>query len=205
MRCTRSLGPRGFFCLQVDRRGPVIADVIRLMQELDDILTKATAAVSELYFYLDIAEDDPVVRERVYCYELYHQMRLQWPAGSEHALHGEIDKAGHKFLQTLGVNRQKPDLLVHGPGGMDQNNTIIEVKNHISERESSKDLKTLDLFVSNVHYDRGVYLIYGDHEREAVICALSGFYAELGLKSQIELWLHRRTGEPACLVKTLAG
>ena len=28
-RCTRSRGPRGFFCLQVVRRGPVIVDVIR--------------------------------------------------------------------------------------------------------------------------------------------------------------------------------
>ena len=28
IRCTRSRGPRGFFCLQVDRRGPVIVDVI---------------------------------------------------------------------------------------------------------------------------------------------------------------------------------
>ena len=30
IRCTRSRGPRGFFCLQVDRRGPVIVDVIHL-------------------------------------------------------------------------------------------------------------------------------------------------------------------------------
>ena len=30
IRCTRSRGPRGFFCLQVDRRGPVIVDVIPL-------------------------------------------------------------------------------------------------------------------------------------------------------------------------------
>ena len=32
MRCTRSRGPRGFFCLQVDRRGSVIVDVIPLRQ-----------------------------------------------------------------------------------------------------------------------------------------------------------------------------
>ena len=30
IRCTRSRGPRGFYCLQVDRRGPVIVDVIPL-------------------------------------------------------------------------------------------------------------------------------------------------------------------------------
>ena len=29
----RSRGPRGFFCLQVDRRGPVIADVMWLKFE----------------------------------------------------------------------------------------------------------------------------------------------------------------------------
>ena len=32
IRCTRSCGPHGFFCLQVFRRGPVIADVITLEQ-----------------------------------------------------------------------------------------------------------------------------------------------------------------------------
>ena len=32
MRCTRSRGPRGFFCLQVVRRGPVNAAVIPLRQ-----------------------------------------------------------------------------------------------------------------------------------------------------------------------------
>ena len=32
IRCTRSRGPRGFFCLQVVRRGPVNVDVIRLDQ-----------------------------------------------------------------------------------------------------------------------------------------------------------------------------
>jgi len=30
IRCTRSRGPRGFFYLHVDRRGPVIVDVIPL-------------------------------------------------------------------------------------------------------------------------------------------------------------------------------
>ena len=34
IRCTRSRGPGGFFCLQVDRRGPVIVDVIRLLSAL---------------------------------------------------------------------------------------------------------------------------------------------------------------------------
>ena len=31
MRCTRNRGPRGFFCLQVDRRGPVNVAVITLV------------------------------------------------------------------------------------------------------------------------------------------------------------------------------
>ena len=34
IRCTRSRGPRGFFCLQVDRRGPVIVAVITLKELL---------------------------------------------------------------------------------------------------------------------------------------------------------------------------
>jgi hypothetical protein len=48
------------------------------MNELSDVLAEATAAIEARYFRLPIAGGDPIYRERVYCYELYHQMRLLW-------------------------------------------------------------------------------------------------------------------------------
>jgi hypothetical protein len=51
------------------------------MEELDKILQRATASIGREYFLLPIHGAPPVYRERVYCYELYHQMRLLWPPG----------------------------------------------------------------------------------------------------------------------------
>ena len=40
-------------------------------------LTNATARVPEVYCQLPVAgEKSPIYRERVYCYELYHQLRI---------------------------------------------------------------------------------------------------------------------------------
>ena len=44
------------------------------MEELDLVIQEATAAIDAMYFQLPVDGGDPVYRERVYCYELYHQM-----------------------------------------------------------------------------------------------------------------------------------
>jgi hypothetical protein len=50
------------------------------MQQLSDVLAAATAAIAQGYFRLSIhGKDIPIYRERVYCDELYHQMRCRWP------------------------------------------------------------------------------------------------------------------------------
>lgn len=75
------------------------------MEQLDEILNHRTAAIDGEYFLLPIHGADPVHRERVYCYELYHQMRLRWPA-THYRLNGEIDKGDHPYLWPW---RSKPD------------------------------------------------------------------------------------------------
>jgi hypothetical protein len=99
------------------------------MKELSQILTDATQAIEGWYFLLNIAGGDPIYRERVYCYELYHQMRLRWPPRCPFFLNGEVDKSAHPILTQLGAGRAKPDFLVHQPGNMEGNHAIIEVKN----------------------------------------------------------------------------
>jgi hypothetical protein len=84
------------------------------MDDLTRILKEATANIAPEYFRLSIDGGGPVYRERVYCYELYHQMRLQWPKGGPFILNGEVDKAAHPILSALGADYAKPDLLVHG-------------------------------------------------------------------------------------------
>ena len=130
-----------------------------MMDKLDYILRKATANIEEMYFHLYIdGGDAPIYRERVYCYELYHQMRILWPPKCDYYLNGEVDKAAHPILIKLEADGAKPDLLVHKPGYMSGNYAIIEVKHiHAERRGILKDLQTLSIFVKRVKYERAIY------------------------------------------------
>ncbi|WFU62738.1 hypothetical protein [Bradyrhizobium brasilense] len=85
------------------------------MQELTDPLPEAAAAIEPGYFRLSIHGGLPVYRERVYCNELYHQMRKRWPGLSPFLLNGEGRQGGPSVLMELGPDGCKPDLLVHRP------------------------------------------------------------------------------------------
>ena len=114
------------------------------MKELTQVLEKATRAIGAGYFCLNIDGGHPIYRERVYCYELYHQMRSLWPPESPFYLNGEVDKRAHPILRELGADNAIPDLLVHQPGNMSGNHAVIEVKNsNVDGEEVTKGLTTL--------------------------------------------------------------
>ncbi len=168
------------------------------MNELTDIISKATAAIGRGYFCLQIDGGDPVYRERVYCYELYHQMQSRWPAGCKYYLNGELDKVAHPILRTLGADQKKPDFLVHKPGDMNWNHAIIEVKNaEVKKQGIHKDISTLDLFVRKVGYQRAIYLFFGiatDENLKGKILSVAAKFEEL---VPIEIWFHSEVGKPA--------
>lgn len=173
------------------------------MQELTNIIEGATSGISSSYFHLNIDGGNSIYRERVYCYELYHQMRLRWPDDTEFYLNGEIDKAAHPILRKLGADYAKPDLLIHKPGYMKGNHAIIEVKSaRASTAGIRKDLRTLSLYVSKVGYQRAIYLIYG-YETNAIVERILCVAEEFPESVPIELWLHRKTGEPAICHSTI--
>jgi hypothetical protein len=60
------------------------------VQQLNQVLRQATESIEPLYFQLPIDGSDPIFRERVYCYELYHQLRRIWPADTPFSLNGEV-------------------------------------------------------------------------------------------------------------------
>ncbi|EKE83332.1 hypothetical protein [Idiomarina xiamenensis] len=133
------------------------------MDQFDETLRKATANLKENYFQLPIAGSEKVTyRERVYCYELYHQMRVHWPKESMYSLCGEIDKGGHPLVRGNGLDNLKPDFLVHVPGTMDENYLVMEVKpGNCSSKGIAKDIETLNAFVQHANYQRAILLIYG--------------------------------------------
>lgn len=148
----------------------------------------------------------PVYRERVYCYELYHQMRLRWPAEGPFRLNGEIDKSAHPILSQLGASYAKPDLLVHGPGDMGLNHAIIEVKSLMARPAGiHKDLKTFSLFRADVGYERAIYLVYGGDELDYLYAAIKRLADAMGPLPTIEVWAHQFVGAPAAHVFTVGG
>jgi hypothetical protein len=173
------------------------------MNELSEVLQVATASVDGAYFRLNIDGGDPVFRERVYCYELYHQMRMKWPDECMFVLNGEVDKSAHPILRGIGAANAKPDLLVHTPGAMAGNYAIIEVKHSIAAAGVRKDLKTLDLFVRKVRYQRAIYIIYGVNANAAGLAEIEKIASEFAELVPIEVWLHSEINCPATHVATI--
>jgi len=168
------------------------------MKELTDIFSTSTGAIEHDYFHISIDGGDPVYRERVYCYELYHQMRLRWPPNCQYYLNGELDKAAHPILEKIGADHAKPDLLVHLPGYMIGNYAVIEVKRAESQKEGiRKDLSKLDLFVRTVGYKRAVYLFFGHEADSNLVNRVQEIISEFEELVPIELWLHQQAGQQA--------
>lgn len=103
-----------------------------------------------------------VVRERIFCYELYHQMRLIQSARglTDVQIHGEIDKSGHVAFDSNA--RKNPDFVFHVPGMMKGNAIVVEVKGKIEgtyQEGVYKDIVTLSKFTNNKHYYHSAVLI----------------------------------------------
>lgn len=129
---------------------------------LIDMLGVAASRLTAEYFQLPVADGDAVYRERVYCYELYHQLRCVWD-GFPFSLGGEVDKAGHPHFRDGPYARAKPDLLVHVPGQMGQNLATVEVKPAtVRDEDLRGDLRKLSWFCRHAQYFRGILLVYGD-------------------------------------------
>jgi hypothetical protein len=108
-----------------------------IVHQLTELLSRATERLPAPYFQVKIDGGDSIYRERVYCYELYHQLRCHWPAGTLFSLNGKLDKSAHPILRQLGADCAKPDLLIHQPGYMAGNNTIIEVKTSNAQNDGT--------------------------------------------------------------------
>ena len=165
-------------------------------------LQDATQGIGNDYFQLPVAgREEPIYRERCYCYELYHQLRNVWPENSGYKLCGEIDKSGHPIIRDNGLDDTKPDLLIHMPEAMEHNYAIIEVKPiNGATKGVEKDVRTLLAYLKDGGYNRAIYLIYGRrNEGKALDKAIDVINQQSA--SQIEIWCHEEANTPANLIK----
>jgi hypothetical protein len=131
----------------------------KYFETLLTILKEAMRGIPNEYFYFHVAgKDEPIKRERVYCYELYHQLQRRLPDNFPFTITAEPDKRGH-FIIKEGIN---PDLIIHGFGSMDRNLAVIEVKTADNLSDLPKDFVNIDYMLKSACYFKGISLIYGD-------------------------------------------
>lgn len=141
------------------KEGTLINKKFIKREKYTSFLTQALDNVDKEYFKI-LTTYDEIVRERVFCYELYHQMRLlQNIHGlSGFALSGEIDKRGHTGIET--EDWKNPDFVFHEYGTFDRNEIIIEVKGKINVEGIKKDFKTLLKYASRYQYNHSFFILY---------------------------------------------
>ena len=173
------------------------------VSQFKTLLEQATVALSPEYFQLLVAGSDlPVYRERLYCYELYHQLRSLWPEGFPWSLGGEIDKSGHPIFRGSRLDHLKPDFLVHRPGNMDSNLIVIEVKPIVARvPDVIEALGSLNAFRDVAGYSLPILLVFGG-DLPDLIALKDRTMAALHDKPEvepgrIELWWHAHPAEPA--------
>lgn len=111
------------------------------------------------YCFLTASVKTPIIkRERVFCYELYHQMRtLQNEFLSpEISINGEPDKRGHEKFDG-----ENPDFIIHHCGTMKHNILAIEVKCEFNYSYIHKDFIKLRNLVLTKEYQNGLFIFFG--------------------------------------------
>ncbi len=127
------------------------------MTDIIDAICKATGHVADPYFRLPVAGNSKLVlRERVYCYELYHHIRAEAPQLDPLVITAEPDKRGHPAFAIP----RNPDFIFHVPGDPSRNDTVVEVQCRPTRKHLAKDLNTFTAFSAS-GYSHFVLLLFG--------------------------------------------
>jgi hypothetical protein len=136
-----------------------------MCREYIDLFKKALPRIKPSYFRLTTTyEPSGIVRERVFCYELYHQIRSIMTDDKKLSLNGEIDKRSHKDFEK--GDRKNPDFVFHMPGKRHFNALVVEVKGKLLDfrgrplNSIRKDFETIRLFINKYNYRAGVFILY---------------------------------------------
>ena len=154
----------------------------------------ATSFIAQKYMDLPVSGRGVVKRERVYCYELYHQLRLSL-GDRRFTVSAEPDKRGNPgFDKRRGPN---PDLIVHLPGSNRHNIAIIEVECRPDLTHLRKDLRTFKLMRSK-GYRTFVLLLFGVEHIPWQKLSKAADEIEFPLTDLVVL-LHRRAQQSASI------
>lgn len=137
-------------------------------ESLLNVLCSSMESIEEKYIKFDVANvTDPIQRERAYCYELYHQIRIrdeQLTGG--YTVNSEPNKKNHPIIETQ-CGPVDPDFIVHNNGNMgpEDNLAIIEVKTSNGDLTAgiNKDIDTINCMASiDNGYFGAIIIVYGE-------------------------------------------
>lgn len=171
------------------------------MNDFHKLLEVATSCVDSCYFQTEIigknSKPTTVYRERIYCYELYHQMRKIWPQDDTLVLHGDYDKSGSQFFGGTSVKGVKPDFLIHTPGIIDKNLLAMEVKAVTAKTKDVQcDLRKLSRMRSEANYFSTIFLMFGNNAKIRAN-KIKNLQPQWGFDSNLEIWAHENANEAA--------
>lgn len=133
--------------------------------QLLQILGDSIVNIGNEFFNFQVAgNEDPIERERVYCGELYHQIRNRIE-DFPFSINIEPDKKRHPYIENS-CGAIDPDLVIHRPGRMsrDDNLAVIEVKKSTGNLTDGiiKDIRTINCMTTleNGYYG-GMIIIFG--------------------------------------------
>lgn len=148
--------------------------------EFIEAFKKACKNMDSKYFSVKFADDQRnknYYKERVYAYELYHNLRNLLD-NEKYTLAGEMDKGGN-LMFPKDLQGKIPDFIVHVPEINSWNLAVIEVKTTTSFNKGSglvKDLKKITDFIEmQPHYFGGIELLFGDCEERKLSKKVADF------------------------------
>ena len=142
-------------------------------EKIKEILKESINNIEEKFYKVTSSQiENSVPRERIFCYELYHQLRLEcqsYKFGVRFDISPELVKGramGYSEINNI------PDFLFHKEG-TNINFCILEVKAQLKKDEIKKDFETLTIFLNGkiklLPYKIGIFLIFGYPFEEFVI------------------------------------
>ena len=137
----------------------------KFFNQLLQILKESITNIENEFFFFHVAgNENPIERERVYCGELYHQIRnriKEFPF----SVNIEPDKKKHPSIEKI-CGPINPDMVIHNPGIMstESNLAVIEIKRSSGNLTNGimKDVKTINCMttIENGYYG-GILIIFG--------------------------------------------
>ncbi len=135
-------------------------------EEIVSLICDSMGKVGKAYINVSVYnEPTSIRRERIYCYELYHQMRKEYDKRIRRSslwkklcINAEADKSGIRNY-ALGIN---PDFIIHQQGTIALNVCTVEVKVRMNSSAGiKKDFESISDMMHKLNYQTGVFVLVG--------------------------------------------